>query len=133
MPPGARKVELAARVLVAAMVKGDREVAQEYGVSRRSIQRWRSIITKDPEGELATSVAKKKEAVEGDWAAKIPTAIESCLDFIEKAAREGDPKDPDLLRSVAGALKMVSEVQISKVLMDARLSKQNRKPGKKAR
>jgi len=115
------------------MVKGDREAALECGVSRRSIYRWRAVVAKSPDGELAQSVRAKKERVEQAWADELNEAILAATRFLHRSAEEGNPKDPSMVHSIAGALKMLSEVSIGQKLLDARLSRKVRSARKKAR
>lgn len=118
------KPELAATVLVEAAYTSDEKAALKYGVSQRSIPNWRARL--DTDAEFSSIFHSKRERFEASWADELPTAIRACVDFIKRAALEASPTKPDVIYSVAGALKIVSDIQMSKDIIDARLTDFNR-------
>lgn len=122
-----------AKILVEASVNGDKATAEKFGVSLRSIQRWRSKLPggnettgAPPDDKLAQAVAEKKAKVEEGWADEIPEALRDAVKFLRRAAKEADPKDPAAIHSIAGAMKMLSETAATWKVLDARLARQNR-------
>ena len=105
------------------MFEEDSEAALQHGVSARSIGRWRSILRDDPEGPLAAAVRSKKETIEKDWVERLPGAITAAIDFLERAAKGAKINDPNMIHSVAGALKILTEVKTGQMLLDARLNR----------
>lgn len=116
--------ERAATVLVDAAYTNDERAAEKWGVTRASIWNWRKRLIDD--GELLTLFDAKKERFEAEWAQELPNAIRACVDFIKRAALEANHTKPDVIYSIAGALKIVSDIQMSKDIIDARLSEFNR-------
>lgn len=112
----------ASTVLVEAIYIGDPKAAEKYGCSVRAIQKWRNRLSED--SVFAALFAKKKERWEKEWAAKIPEVIRAGLEFVMEAFQEGDRKDPKMLEQVNTALKTIAELEMSKAVIDARLSKQ---------
>jgi hypothetical protein len=72
---------------------------------------------------LSEEVARKKLSADREWAKEIPEAMGVSIDFLKKAALEANPKDPAVIHSIAGSLKMLSEVAATWKVLDARLSK----------
>lgn len=117
------KLERIAEVLVAAFLNGDRKTAERYGVTDRTLRNWRKLLDTDPKlSELFR--AKKAQASEG-WADEVPGAIRASVTFLRRAAEEGDPTNPDMVHSVAGAMKLLSETAATWKLLDARLARSN--------
>ena len=118
------KPDLAASVLVEAAYSNDEKAALKFGVSQRSIPNWRARLDTDP--EFASIFHSKRDRFESSWADELPAAIRACVDFIKRAALEASHTKPDVIYSVAGALKIVSDIQMSKDIIDARLTDFNR-------
>lgn len=117
-------IERAAMLLVEAMYTSDKEVARKHKVSERTLRRYRERLDSDP--ELAALVRLKKEQADSDWSAGLFPAIRGALEFIARATKECDPSDPDAVHAISGALKITSEVAVTKQVIDARLADQNR-------
>lgn len=116
--------ELASTVLVEAAYQGDDVAAKKYGVSVRSVRRWRKRIDEDE--RLASFVRIKKDRMEQRWADELPSAIRASITYLQNAAQEVNKRDPDAIHAVAGALKILSDVALTKEVLDARLAKQHR-------
>jgi hypothetical protein len=114
--------ERAARILAAAALVGDKRAAQENGVTQRSLQNWRKRLASD--ADFSRSFVEKRNLVERDWAESLPGAIRQSIDFLQRAADEADPKDPGVIHSVAGSLKILTDVATTRRLIDARLARQ---------
>jgi transposase-like protein len=119
--------ELAAEVLLTAIFTTDEQACQKYGVSLRSLQRWRRQLA-DGDPELAGSVATKKAAFNVAWAENLPAALARGVQALEKCFTEihSDPrlcKNPVVLHALAGAFRIVAEVQLTSTMIDARLGK----------
>lgn len=120
----------AAKMLVEAATLGDKATAKKYGISLRSLQRWRKRLEGDT--DLSSAVAAKKARVEEGWADEIPGALRAAIAFLRKAAEKADPADPAAIHSVAGAMKLLSETSATWKVLDARLARQNRPAGSEA-
>jgi len=119
--------ERAGAALAEAAFYGDTQAAEHFGISIRSIQRYRKRLKEDD--KLASVVVEKKRILEEAWADELPGAIGSAVEFLHRAGKEADPTDPDAIHSVAGALKILSQVAMTRKVIDARLSKADRPSG----
>jgi len=114
----------AARILLDAIVMGDQAACDKHDISLRSLYRYRSRLEDDP--ELAKAVIEKKRIQDEKWADQIPTAIASCIDFLRRASQDCKTDDPDAVHAIAGAIKIMGEVSMTREVIDARLAEQNR-------
>lgn len=112
--------ERAATILVEAAFSNDKTAAEKYGVTTRTVQRYRDRLETDD--ELALLVAIKKQRFEDGWADELSGAIRSSIRFLQRAANEADPKDPAVIHAVAGSLKILADVTLTKKVLDARLT-----------
>ena len=118
--------ELAAEALVDAVFTTDEQSCQKYGVSLRSLQRWRRQLA-DGDAEMAGFVATKKAARDAAWADSLPTALAKGLQALEScfAAVQSDPealKKPEIIHALAGAYRICAEVHLTSRVIDARIS-----------
>lgn len=121
--PRAFNHERAAQALTDAILMGDEAAAKKYEVSVRSIQEWRSRLHTDP--VLVESFAKKKRLQDDAWADEIPAMLKAGIKYLKDAAQQCDPRDPDSVHAIAGAIKIVSEVEQVRKVIDARLANQD--------
>lgn len=113
----------ASAVLVEAAYFGDKTASERYGISIRSIENYRARLEDDM--ELVAFFAIKKQKFEDDWAEELPVAIRSSIRYIAKAASEAST-DHQMVYSIAGALKILSDVKLTKDVLDARLAENGR-------
>lgn len=118
----AKKLNLdrAAMILVEAAYYGDKKTAEKHGISERTISNYRSRLAED--GELSVFFHIKKQEFEDKWADELPAAIRAGIQYLAKAANEADPKDPKAIYSIAGALKILADVALTKKVLDARIT-----------
>lgn len=114
------KPYLAAAVLLDAAYTDDKSAAARHGVTERSIANWRNRLGED--AEFSAIFQRKRELAESRWADDAYIAMQQCIAFIHRAANEGDTKDPAMVHSIAGALKIVFDATSGKKLIDARLA-----------
>lgn len=110
-----------ALILAESIFLGDRRVAQKWGVTVRTVQNYRQRLRTDDELSLICSV-KKKELLDS-WITELPAAMRAGTDFIIRAAQESDPKDPNAIHAIAGAMKILAEIGLTKEIVDARLNR----------
>ena len=120
-------VDRAAMVLADALFYGDAKAAERGGVTTRTLRRWRQRMRRDP--ELSANVRVKKDALASRWANDLAVGIRSACDFIRRACIEGDPKNPDMLRSVAGSLKIMADASFAERMLSARMNPTQCGPG----
>lgn len=112
--------ERAAMILAEMPFNDDATLSQRYKISIRTLERYRSRLRTDE--KLAAFVAAKKAALEREWANELAPAIREAIRFLQRAAREAHPGDPNAIHAVAGALKILSEVSMTKEVIGARLA-----------
>lgn len=108
----------AAAILVDAAYQGDEEAARLWGISERTVKNYRARLADD--SRLTLIFREKRALVERDWADALPATIQAAADFIQRAAKQGNPRDPAMVHAVAGGMKLVSEVMFVKQMLDAR-------------
>jgi ParB-like chromosome segregation protein Spo0J len=117
--------ELAAEALIDAAFTTDEQACQKYGISTKTLQRYRVRLAEgDP--ELSGFVATKKAARDAAWAENLPGALAKGLQALEScfAAVQQDPeslKKPEVIHALAGAYRICAEVHITSRLIDARM------------
>jgi predicted transcriptional regulator len=113
------KPELAAAALVEAAYTTDKEAAKKYGVTERTIRNWKKRLDNDP--VFSRIFQDKRAQFEKSWADEAPDALKAGIQFLKKAAQQADPKKPDVIHSVAGAVKIIFEVLAVKQVLDVRI------------
>jgi uncharacterized protein YaiE (UPF0345 family) len=99
---------------------GDRAAAEKWEVSTRTIEDWRSRLPEDE--KLRAEFNKKKRSRENSWAVEIPETIKAALGFIKSATNHADPADPEAVKAISGALKVLLDIDLTKQVLDARLA-----------
>lgn len=112
-----------ATILVYALYNTDAQAAKDFGVSTRTIWRYRAKIEKDP--ELAEIVSQKRIQAEAEWIDAGKDAMLTAIAFIRRCALQLKPS-ADNAYAVAGALKIVSEVTATHKLIDLRIENARR-------
>lgn len=112
--------DMMARILVEAAYCGDDATCQKYGLSDRTLRRWRASLPDSP--ALSELVRIKKREYDKRWADEAPETIKAGMDFIKRAAQEGNSKNPDMVHAVAGGIKIVSEIMAVREYLDAKLN-----------
>ncbi len=113
--------ERIAEILLDAYLNGDRKTAEKHGVTDRTLRNWRKLLDSDP--KLSELFRAKKARVSEGWADEVPGALRASVAFLRRAAEEGDPTNPDMVHSVAGSMKLLSETAATWKLLDARLAR----------
>jgi len=115
-----RTLETRAQIIVEADCGNDKVTAARHGISLRSLQRYRKESQEND--ALSRIVARKRELIEANWAEELPTAIRAGIDYIKTACMEAKNTDPLMVRAIVGAVKILTEVAITKDVIDARLT-----------
>jgi hypothetical protein len=117
--------EVMMQVVVEAAYFGDEPSCAKYGVSARTLQRYRRRLATD--GNLAKIVARKREAFDREWAlslnrtiGKAASAIEAVSDEIAKDPKQAS-KNPAILEALAKALYTCASVKLANRVIDARI------------
>jgi hypothetical protein len=117
--------ELAATALLDAAYTTDKKTCAKYGISLRSLQRWRRQLA-DGDPELAGFVATKKETFDKAWADELPVALKKGLQCLSECmdSVRSDPaflKNPAVIHSVAGAMSICAEIYFTGKVIDSRI------------
>lgn len=115
--------ERAAEILVQSIYRSDKIVASEFGISIKTVQNYRKRM-KDDES-LALVFREKRQLIESQWADKLGGAILDAIEFIKRAAREADPKDPEVIHAITGSLKIIAQIDITRTAINARYALSN--------
>lgn len=116
--------EFAATVVLEAIYATDETTCQKYGVSVRSLQRWRRLLA-DGDPELAGFVATKKAAFDRAWAEQLPVALTKALTTLSECmdAVRADSLlrvNPDMIHSIVGVVKTCAEIELTRKVLNAR-------------
>lgn len=120
-----------ALILVEAAFFGEKQTAQRWGITDRTILNYRNRLSED--SVLSDIFALKKETFEAEWASEIPASIRAGIHFLGEAAKRANPTDPDTIHAIAGAVKILAEVGLTKEILDVRLSRHNRENGEEGK
>ena len=112
----------AATILIEAAYYGDQKTAARWDISERTIYRYRERLGRDD--KLSDFVKRKKAAFERGWADELPSSIRAGIDYLKRAAQSADASNPEAIHAVAGALKIQTEVALTKDVLDARLARE---------
>lgn len=117
--------ELAATVLLDSAYTTDDKACAKYGVSLRSLQRWRRQLA-DGDPELAGFVATKKAAFDKAWADELPAALRKGMQCLSECmdGLRADPealKNPQMIHSIAGAMSICAEIYFTGKVIDSRI------------
>jgi hypothetical protein len=127
--PG-RKIDLdlAARILVDARYMGMDAAAARHNVSSITAKRYAVLAESDPilKQKVQEKLALAETKLDGNWIESLPGAIKGHVEFLQRASRVADPQDPKAIYSIAGALKILTDVALTSRVIDARLSNTDR-------
>lgn len=117
--------ELAATVLIEAAYTTDDKACSKYGISVRSLQRWRRQLA-DGDPELAGFVATKKAAFDRAWAEELPAALKKGLQCLSECmesvrADSASMKNPAMIHAVAGAMSICAEIYFTGKVINSRI------------
>ena len=112
-------IDFASSAVALSGVYGVTRAAEMLDIDRRTLTEYRRTFAERPDRQHL--VTEKRKALERDWAENLSGAIAAGIDFLQRAAQEADPKDPDVIYSVAGAVKILTAVAMNKRILDARL------------
>ena len=109
--------EMLARAITYAAIHGDDAAAKKYKISTRTLQRARAAPSEQLSPIVAIVAEQKAELLE-KWTDSIPSALLECVAFVRKATNELDASDPQALHAIAGAIKLLSEAQMNREVLD---------------
>lgn len=123
------RYDLAAQVLLEALFTTDADACAKYGITDRTLRRFRQRLAEDP--KLNNLFETKKRALDEQWADVLPGAMREAVESIREIsiALRADPaarRNPFNLEKLAGALKLCADVYYTGKVIDARIADRNR-------
>lgn len=113
------RYELAARIIAEAEFSPDKLVCARYGITTRTLQRYRVQMAEDE--KLSACVASQKDVLESEWVSDAIRTMRCQFRFLRKAAQTADAKDPAAIHAIAGAMKLLGDGVAGSRIIDARL------------
>ena len=110
-------------LLDAYLSHDDEKTAAKHSITSRTLRNWKKLLDEDAEFSRIFRI-KKEKAAEG-WANEIPGAMRASVSFLKEAAETAPRDDPEVIRSVAGGLKILSSVAGTWKVLDIKLAKMN--------
>lgn len=109
----------AAKALVDAILMGDRAAAEKYDVTIRTMENWRSRLDTDPHFSAFFQELRAKK--DERWADDLAAALASGIRFLKDAGTQADPKDPDAIVAITGAVETLADIALTQKMVDERL------------
>jgi hypothetical protein len=117
--------DIRAAIIAESAWAGDEATCAKFGISRRTLQRFRRALENDP--ELMLALTAKQQAFEQRWLGEIDVTLGKAIRTIGEIADKviKDPtasRNPAMLHELTYAAKMLSDVKLAKTIIDARLA-----------
>jgi hypothetical protein len=106
-----------AQVVAMADDVGDKLAASHFGVTERTVQRYRSIAKSGQNVALSEALENKKaelNAVRGDWTVE---AVATMTTLVRKVGELAEKATLSNLRDLVGAIKILGELDIQAAVM----------------
>lgn len=107
-----------ARILIDAMIYGDREAARRNEISARTIRTYRENFY--AKKELAKLFQEKLKLLEQEWVEDLNAYILGGLDYLKRAAA-GMPYTPEGVHAITGSIKVASEIQQRRMILEYKM------------
>jgi hypothetical protein len=123
---------LIATVIVEALYTTDERACKKYGISTKSLQRYRKQLATDD--ELSSCVHTKKAALDNAWADELKFTLSKGIRILADCfeAVGSDPvysKNPEIIKSIAGAIMCCADVELTGKMINARIAPEDRAAG----
>lgn len=113
------------QILAYAAIYDDVRASRKFGKVPRTIRLYRERMN-DPDDKYSQDITAafldEYERLSQDWANEIGAAIRDGILFLRTALKSLDPTDPENLRAVNDVVRTLSEIDMARGLVDARLS-----------
>ena len=103
--------EQMACVLAEAEFGSDGKVAEKWNVTGRTVRAWRSKLKED--SELLGLFEQKKKEFAASWLDDATAALKAGSKRLKDLFSNGDPRESDLIDSIARAVKVLGELNIT--------------------
>jgi hypothetical protein len=98
-----------ALILAEATLSTDAQVVKRHGICRRSLSNYRARLSSDP--ALSRLFSAKKNLLETNWSHDTARALGRMIRKLESLV---DNAGKDQIREVAGAIKIVGELELAR-------------------
>lgn len=114
---------LQARILIWAENFGELAAANAFEVSESRVRKIRNNFLAKPEEHktLVTAVQRLRDMDKEKWGDVAHSARSAAINFISRAAHQGDVKDPDMVNAITNALTVISEIIAVDRYLDAKI------------
>ena len=114
---------LQARILIWAENYGDLAAANAFEVSESRVRKIRNNFLEKPDRypNLVKAVQKVRDLDKENWSDVAHSARSAAINFISRAAHQGDVKDPDMVNAITNALTVISEIIAVDRYLDAKI------------
>ena len=114
---------LQARILIWAENYGDTAAANAFEVSIARVGKIRNNFIAKPQEypQLVNAVKKLRDMEKERWGYAAHSARAAAINFISRAAHNGDPKDPDMVIAMTQALAVIAEIISVDRYLDAKI------------
>ena len=120
-----RDNDIAARALVEAILTDDRTATEKFGITTRTLRRYRQALAEDPELS-AVFQEHLKEFMKRSWADDLNDALQQIMLELVRHVKGQLLMTPDSIEAITSAFKAVSEIALAKeVLLSAADSSEN--------
>ena len=109
-----------AKALADATLMGDVKAAKKNGISVASIERYRADL--DPMSPLAVELQKELNERDELWAAKLPDALESGIDYLTSVFKGEQDLDADAVKAVTGSIETLADINMTRKIIKERLN-----------
>jgi hypothetical protein len=110
----------AAKVLCDAAAMGDRACSEKWGVTTKTIKRYRSRLNCDP--LMSQFVQQYRKLQNEHWVDQIPAAIVTGLHFLSTSFDSLQPGDAKTLIAVTKAVQVLGELLLTFQALDDRIT-----------
>ena len=112
-------IELIARALTEADFYPDDQIAERWGISRRSIIRYRKELESNPNGELALKVTQYRREYTSRWLDTATRTLIHAMNALEArydSAKSRD--DAECIKAIADSLRAVGELKLAAMALE---------------
>lgn len=126
------KKDLAATVLLEALLTTDEKAVEKYGITRQTLHNYRKRLAEDE--DFLHFFTTKKAAFDKAWADELPIALKKGIRLIAECAdsfgkdEQIFKRNPELIHALAGAVKVCADVYYTGKVIDARIAPPDRQP-----
>lgn len=103
---------------------GDREAAEKWKSSIRTVQRYR--LTLESDAKLRQMVLKMQSKQDKDWAGQIPGVLAEGMAylraaFVDNLKSEEGTANPETIAALTGAIEALADIDMARQLIAERL------------